>query len=78
MLGCNAVEVGAKPGQVDAWSSTEHDDGGIGAHESVPRKGSQFTDRYAVSGDDEALPLVQSPHGLTALVPKLSLRDVWT
>ncbi len=76
VLGCNAVEVGAKPGQVDAWSATEHGDGGIGAHEPVPPKGSQFTDGYTVSGDDEALTLVQSPHDLAAVVPKLSLGDI--
>ena len=76
VLGCNAVEVGAKPSQVDARSATEYGDGGIGLHEPVPPKRSQFTDGHAVAGDDEALALVQPPHDLTALVPKLSLGDV--
>src|ERR1700728_2944740 len=76
VLGCNAVEVCTKPGQVDAWSTAEHGDSGIGAHETVPPKRSQLADRYAVPGDDEALALVQSPHDLAAVVPKLPLGDV--
>ena len=76
VLGCNAVEVGAKLGQVDAWRTTEQSDGAVGAHEPVPPEWSQLTDGYAVSGDDEALALVQSPHDLAAVVPKLPLGDV--
>ena len=76
VLGCNAVEVGAKLGQVDAWRTTEQGDSAVGAHEPVPPEWSQLTDGYAVSGDDEALALVQSPHDLAAVVPKLPLGDV--
>jgi len=60
ILGCNAVEVGAKPDQVDDWGAAEHGDGGVGAYEPVTPEGSQLTDAYAVSGDDEALALVVS------------------
>lgn len=75
ILGCNAVKVDAKSGQVDAWSTLKHGDGGIGTHEPVSSKRRQFTDRYAISRDDEAFALVQSPHDLAAVVPKLPLGD---
>ena len=77
VLGCNAVEVGVELGQVDAWRTTEQSDGAVGAHEPVPPEWSQLTDGYAVSGDDEALALVQSPHDLAAVVAKLPLGDVF-
>ena len=51
----NAVEVSAKPGQLDAWSTTEHGDGGLGAYEPESPKGSQFSHGNAIPGDDEGL-----------------------
>lgn len=76
VLRCNVVEVGAKPGQVDAWRTTEHGDGAVDAHETVPPERGQLTNGYAVSGDDVALALVQSLHDRATLVPKLPLGDV--
>jgi len=69
VLGSDAVEVGAKPRQVDARSALEHCDGGVGIDEPVAPKRSQFPDGYAMSGDDEGLTPVQSPHDLATVVP---------
>jgi hypothetical protein len=76
VLGCNAVEVSAKLRQVDARSAPEHSDGGVGIHEPVATKWSQFPNWYAMPGDDEALTPVQSPHYLAAVVPELTLCDI--
>jgi len=76
ILGCDAVEVGAKPGQVDARSTPEQSDDGVGMHESVAPKRRQLADGYAMSGDDERLSSVQSPHDLAAVVPELALGDI--
>ena len=76
ILGCNIVDVRAKARQVDAWRTTEHGDGGIGVHEPIPPKRSQLTDGCTVSGNDGAFALVQSPHDLAAVIPKLPLGDV--
>ena len=69
VLGSDAVEVGAKPRQVDAWRAPEHSDDGVGIDETVAPKRSQFPDGYAMSGDDEGLTPVQSPHDLATVVP---------
>ena len=71
-----AVEVGAGPRQVDARSAWQHRDGGVGIHEPVAPRGSQFSDGYAMTGDDEGLTPVRSPHGFATADPELTLRDV--
>ena len=76
ILGCNAVEVGTKPGQVDARSATENCDGRVGTHEPVASKWGDLPDGHAMPGDDERLTPVQSPHDLAAVVPELTLGDV--
>ena len=76
VLGGDAVEVSAKPRQVDARSALEHSYGGVGIHEPVAPKRSQLPDGYAMSGDDEGLTPVQPPHDFATVVPELTLRDV--
>ena len=76
ILGCNAVEVDTKPGQVDVRSATENCDGGVGTHEPVPPKWGQLPDGHAMPGDDEGLTPIQSPHDFAAVVPELTLGDV--
>lgn len=76
VLGCDAVEVGAKPGQVDTRSAPEHRDGSVGTHEPVAPQRGQLPDGNAMPGDDEGLTPVQSPHDLAAVVPELTLGDV--
>src|SRR5271165_6959115 len=73
VLGCDAVQVGAKPGQIDTWSTLEYRDGSVGIHEPVAPQRGQLPDGYAVPGDDESLTPVQSPHDLAAVVPELTL-----
>lgn len=50
ILGCDAVEVGAKPGQGDARSTREHSDNGVGIHESVASKRGQLALRVRHAG----------------------------
>ena len=76
VLGCNAVEVVAEPGQVDTRSAPEHLDGSVGIHEPVAPKRGQLPDGYTMPGDDESLTPVQSPHDFAAVVPELTLGNV--
>ena len=76
VLGCNDVEIGAKPGQVDARRAPEHSDDGVRIHEPVTPKRGQLPNGYAMPGDDEGLSPVQSPHDLAAFVPELALGNV--
>ena len=76
VLGRDAVEVGAQPGQVDAGSTPEYGDDGVGIHEPVASQRGQLSDGYAMAGDDKAFTPVQSPHDLAAVVPELPLGDV--
>lgn len=76
VLGRHAVEVVAKPSEIDPRRSSEHGDGGFRPHEPVSTQRGQFSDRYAVPGDHECLAPVQPPHDLAAVVSKLPLGDV--
>jgi hypothetical protein len=69
------VEVGAEPAEVDRRRVRERSDGVIGSDELPPSHRRELPDRNAVARDDERLPPVQSPHHLSAAVPKLLLRD---
>jgi hypothetical protein len=47
----------------------------LGLEKATTVEGSEFSDWHSITGDDEALALVDLSHDLPAFVPELSLRD---
>ena len=76
VLGCDAVEVAAKTGEVNTGSAPEHGESSVGTDEPVASKRGQLPDGHAMPGDDKALPPVQTPHDFATFVPELTLGDV--
>ena len=76
VLVSDGVQISSEPLVFDPGRHPEGSDGGFSSQEAVPTQGCEFSDRCAVSGDDETLAVVKLTHDLTAVIAEFTLGDL--
>jgi hypothetical protein len=76
LLASRGIEVGSEPVEIDARRALERCHCFVGANEATATHWGKLADGNTVSGDDEALALVELAHDLTAVVSQLALGDL--
>ena len=76
VLARRVVEVGSEPVEIDARRALECRHCLVSTDKAMTTQWGQFADGDTVSGDNEALALVELAHDLTAVVSQLALSDL--